>query len=118
MAIEGAEADIALSSLAEPCSWGTYDIRLLEQKIEELPRIHACLHPHIRGMVATDTLKSQFAQRSPNTCCVNEVVIAQFPNLILPFGRIHGFGGTLDRIGHPIELGRMTAIPERMQRMR
>ena len=66
-------------------------------------------------MVTTNTFEPGLTQGRANQGCVGEIIVTQLTNLLLPFGRIYGFGGALDRVRHAVELGGMASIPQRMQ---
>ena len=78
MAVECADADIALAALAESGAGGAYDPGLVQEHIEEFPGVDAGLYPDIGGVFTSGACVPKRQHACPDKGGIVHIVVNQF----------------------------------------
>src|SRR5690554_3217274 len=116
-AAKGGKAEEPLPLLPEACAGGTHNTVLLQKVVEKLPRSHAArvLQPDVGGVSAAREPQAQFLQGSGDKASVFHVILNVLLGLLQPVVSEDGRGGSLDDVGHSVELGGLTPKPQLVQ---
>ena len=100
------EAELPFTSRAEANPRRTNNLRVVQQIVEELPRIHAtgALEPHVRGVVPTDGFDSASKQCVPDQRRIAQLVVKGFLDLHPTLRRVNRGCGLLHHVRCSIEL--------------
>src|SRR5262245_53949699 len=113
---EGGEPEIAFAARTETGPGRSDHVRLVEQLVEELPGAEAGggLRPDVRRVSAPVDGEADGAEPFADDAGVLHVEVDGLPHLLLSVGRVYGGRGLLDDVGDSVELGGLTAEPERV----
>ena len=103
---------MTFAALAEAGAGGADDLGLVEELVEELPRVGAGVDPDVGGVVAADAAETELGHGLADEGGVAEVVGDFFLHLGLALGGEDGGGGFLHGVGDAVEFGGVAAVPE------
>ena len=96
--VKGADANVPFAALAEACPRRTNDLGLVQQEVEEFPRITTGVDPDVGSVVSSDAAEAKFSHRGSNECGIGEIEAGHLGNLFLSRIRKDRRGCSLDGI--------------------
>src|SRR5208337_3067907 len=102
MAVEGTDADIALSAPAETRAGCAHDSCLAQEHVKEIPGVHAGLHPDIGRVLPSRACVSKHMHTCPDKGGIVHVVADEFFYLGPAFIRIDRLSSLLHRVGDAV----------------
>src|ERR1700694_2413155 len=98
--VERADAEVALAATTEAGAGRNDHLGLVQQQVEEFPRVAAGVDPDVRGGVAADAVQAELGHGVADKRRVAEIEIGERARLFLSLGCVDGGGGFLHGVGN------------------